>query len=210
MKENVTQLEFDSKAEEIVYEYLKSVISLENYTIEMHCSIFDVLNCEQKELIDKYRHFCLLFLEDEELQQSNFIKNDISQTHFDFVIFTKEFHMPVLFIEVDGSSHYTIPGKIIMDSFKLALSQSKSIPLVHIPLYKMYKKEEIHVMVQQVLSGVNIRKVLPAYCPQCGNKLLMRKNGKTNANFYICDKCKSIDETKDKTYNLNSIPLILI
>lgn len=126
-----------------------------------------------------------------------------------FVIFTKEFHMPVLFLEVNGGTHLTIPGKVIMDSFKLALSQSKSIPLIRIPLYKSYTEEEIHAMLQQVLSEINIRKALPAYCPQCGNRLKTLTNKQTKAYFYICNKCKGADEVKNKTYSLDDIPLFL-
>lgn len=102
--------------------------------------------------------------------------------------------MPVLFLEVNGGTHLTIPGKVIMDSFKLALSQSKSIPLIRIPLYKSYTEEEIHAMLQQALSEINIRKALPAYCPQCGNRLKTLTNKQTKAYFYICNKCKSADE----------------
>lgn len=205
MEQSTLPKKLDSKAEEIIYSYLPQMINSEHYTIETHCSLFTVLNYEQKELIGKFRQFCLSFFDDDDLQENNFLKNDISKTHFDFVIFTKDFHMPILFIEVNGSTHLTMRGKVMMDSFKLALCQSNSIPLVVIPLYKSYTEDEIHEMLQSTLSEINIRKVLPAYCPECGKRLKMLTNKQSKANFYICEKCK----TRDKTYNLDDIPLIL-
>lgn len=208
MEKNISKVKLDSPAEEIVYTYLEEMIS-SKYVIETHCPLFAVLNCEQKALIEKFRHFCLLFFDDNDIQKSNFLKNDISKTHFDFVIYTKDSHMPILFIEVNGSTHLNVSRKIMMDSFKSALAQSKSIPLIVIPLYKSYTNDEIYEILQNTLSEINIRKALPAYCLQCGSRLELRTNTKTKANFYICKKCKGSDETKNKTYSLDDIPLFL-
>lgn len=209
INQNEIQLEFDSKAEEIVFSYLKEIVSDENYMIKAHCALTSVFDYNQDALIDKFRHFCLLFFNDKILSKSNFLENDTAKTHFDFVIFTKKFQMPTLFIEVNGSTHLTDPKKIMMDSFKLALSQSKSIPLIVIPLYKKYTENEIYEILQGSLSEINVKKAFPAYCPQCGNRLGINRNRKFLIDFYYCSKCKGVNKSKSKTFNIDDIPLFL-
>lgn len=199
----------DSKAEDVVYSYLIDNIDSDYYEIGKHCLISEVFNIKNDVLVDKYRHFCLLFFSDEYLQKCDFFNNDLSKTHFDFVIFSKENHMPVLIIEINGSTHLTQFGKIMMDSYKAAHSQSNFIPLITIPLYRPYTDAEIHEILQNAIFAINVRAAIPAYCPQCGEKLGLRKNKTSNAQFYFCPNCKVPNSTKSKTYSLYKIPLLL-
>lgn len=198
----------NSEAENLIFSYLEKIINPDYYIVEMHSSLSSVLNIDQNVLIEKYRHFSLLFFDDVALQESNFMNNDLSITHFDFVIFTKDSHLPLLIIEVNGSTHLTETRKIIMDSFKLALSKSKLIPFITIPLYQYYEDNDIYEIVKKAISEINVRKALPAYCT-CGAKLQMRQNSETKAHFYFCPICKRTDSNKSKTYSLNDFPLLI-
>lgn len=51
----------DSIAEDVVYSYLVDNIDSEYYEIRTHCLISEVFNIQNNLLVEKYRHFCLLF-----------------------------------------------------------------------------------------------------------------------------------------------------
>ena len=81
-------------------------------------SLSTVFNIESEGLQEKYKSFCKIFF-DVQPEENN---NDLSQTHFDFVIAKKDqkeksfdekerLLRPVLIIEVNGSFHLTNPKK---------------------------------------------------------------------------------------------------
>lgn len=212
----------DSEAEIIVRDILKKIINLEQYSIEEKLSLSTVFNIEGEGLQEKYKSFCKIFF-DVPPEENN---NDLSTTHFDFVIAKKHCNgksfdkidedgrkvlRPVLIIEVNGGFHLTNPNKRYMDSFKLALSQSELIPLITVPLYKWYENDEIEKMVTGAIQQINVKKAIPVYCSQCENKRLnIRYNSRTKKPFFYCPACKnSADKNKSLTFDFDKISLNL-
>lgn len=209
----------DSEAEKIVRDILKKIINPEQYSIKEKLSLSTVFNIEGEGLQEKYKSFCKIFF-DVQPEENN---NDLSKTHFDFVIAKKDRNgksfdedgkkvfRPVLIIEVNGGFHLTNPNKRYMDSFKLALSQSELIPLIKVPLYKWYENDEIEKMVTGTIQQINVKKAIPVYCSQCENKRLnIRYNSKTKNPFFYCPSCKnSADKNKSLTFDFNKISLNL-
>lgn len=208
----------DSEAEKIVREILKKIINPEQYSIKEKLSLSTVFNIESEGLQEKYKGFCKIFF-DVQPEENN---NDLSKTHFDFVIAKKDqkeksfdekerLLRPVLIIEVNGGFHLTNPNKRYMDSFKLALSQSELIPLITVPLYKWYENDEIEKMVTGTIQQINVKKAIPVYCPQCENERLnIRYNSETQKPFFYCPSCKNpTDNSKSRTFDFDSISLKL-
>lgn len=200
-----------SEAEKIVRAALENIINTKEYAIESQCSLSATLNIEQKSLIEKYQGFCKLFYDISPEENAN----DLSITHFDIVIAKKDndekifeegkLLRPVLIIEVNGSYHLTEPRKRFMDSFKLAISQSKLIPFITIPLYKPYEDNIIGEIVTNAIEQINVKKAIPVYCPICKRgRLGMHQNSATKENFWFCPVCKNT-KGNNKTFDYDKI-----
>lgn len=79
--------------------------------------------------------------------------NKIKSKHVDFVICDKERLIPLLVIELDGSSH-SRPDRIKRDEFVDQAFKSADLPIIHIRNYASYDKEELFQSLGNYLKPV--------------------------------------------------------
>lgn len=133
-----------SKAEKIIYEYLKK--SLSNYYIVIpHVSLTDLFSYSKP---------------DGERDSYNIYK--FLGYHIDFVIFDKLYH-PAMAIELNGSRHKTDPKTIWTDQRKKELFHHFHIPLISLDLSVSYRDHELApLLMRQIKEEERI-----VYCWNC-------------------------------------------
>lgn len=112
---------FFSVAELKFYEVLKAVIG-DKYLIFPKVRICDLIKTKEKE---EYLYF-----------------NKIKSKHVDFVICEKQPIRTKIIIELDDSSHYRAERQE-RDNFIDEAFANAGIPIVHIPVKREYRKEEL-------------------------------------------------------------------
>lgn len=178
---------WDSAAEEKVYNILLEVID-EHYIIFPHIAFKDIFKIEGKkipgDLYDKFLKY-----------------------HFDFVIFDINF-IPVLLIEINGSSH-TLEWKSDIDKFKKLLSSKCDLPLASIDLLEHLNDREFKIKIcRSLVATVDSRRKCNVYCPKCKNILTYKLNKDRKGSFYYCSHCKNpySKEPKHLTFDESKIP----
>lgn len=119
------------------------------------------------------------------------LTNKVNRMHFDFVIFEQLFTdkmsvmlFPVLFIEVNGSSHEETTETIERDEFKQKLLEQFGYKLAIIDATKTIPDEELEqVVVKNIKDAVPSRKDYIVHCPVCKKPMIVKKN-KNHEYFY--------------------------
>lgn len=133
-----------SKAEAVVYNYLKASLS-KLYTVIPHVSLTDIFSyCKPDGETDPYNMYKLLGY------------------HVDFAVFD-ELYYPVMAIELNGASHKTNSKTIWTDQKKKDFFEYFHIPLVVLDLSQSYRDDElVQLLMEQMNQAPRI-----VYCWKC-------------------------------------------
>jgi topoisomerase DNA-binding C4 zinc finger domain protein len=146
---------WDSKSEEIIFNKINSLLS-DKYILIPHLGLRELFKAKEKyDNADNFKYLCLF--------------------HFDVVIFSKYYMIPLLVIEFDGKNHED-ERQILNDIFKDTLLENSNIPILRINNTNICDLE-LHNMIEEKFSEYKI-------CQKCGSKMIM-KNG-VNGLFYGC------------------------
>ncbi len=138
-----------SKAESIIYNYLKTSLS-KLYTVIPHVSLTDIFSyCKPDGETDPYNMYKLLGY------------------HVDFVIFD-ELYYPIMAIELNGASHKTNAKTIWTDQKKKEFFEYFHVPLVVLDLSQSYTDSElVRLFIEQMNQAPRI-----VYCWKCRKPIL--------------------------------------
>lgn len=182
----VTSL-WDSKAEQMAFDFLKEKINLEFYQINKHVSLKEVFKDADKKPWMNW--------------------------HVDLLI-TDLKDYPVLGIEINGIRHWNDSQCKKRDREENALFAKAGVPLVFIPLPELpsFTKEEYKTEYVKALSDLMDKFLLPfhyktsypIYCRMCGQQLELKFKNDYTGSFYCCDEetCKFKTISSEKILNL--------
>ncbi|ELC8331504.1 DUF2726 domain-containing protein [Clostridium perfringens] len=160
---------WDSNSERIAYINIKKYIekyenelNLKNYKVELipHISLREIFKSANK----KY--------EKENLEK-------LSMYHVDMLLVDSIWGDPLIGIEVDGINHDS-EDQILRDTFKNEIFTKNDIPLIRIPSNEIDNKNYIISNINKKMRYIN------RACPNCGRKMMMKKNSGTGEDFLGC------------------------
>lgn len=203
----MTKQSHDSKAEKLIFNYLSELIDTDSYFIRSHVALYDIFDelqpYKSNELFEK---FC-------ELNNTQSFSNRKSElAHFDFVIYSDASDMPVLIIEVNGTSHELEPAQKNMDHFKQFICNKNNMPLIVLKLYESYKNNEVMDILKLSLKPYHSRYAFPIFCIKCKSLMNYKQNSKDGSFYYACSNpnCKkNTDPPKPFTISAEYIPPLL-
>ena len=110
----------------------------------------------------------------------------VTKAHFDFVIYNNNF-MPIVLIEVNGSTHKSSPNRMEMDEFKRKLAAEKGVKLISLDATKTIGNIQQEVE-ERIRHEFPDRDSCPTYCPTCHSRIrmILQRNKSTNEYFYRC------------------------
>lgn len=110
----------------------------------------------------------------------------VTKAHFDFAIYNNYF-MPIMLIEVNGSTHKCSPNRMEMDEFKRKLAAEKGVRLISIDATKTIGNIQQEVE-ERIRHEFPDRDSCPTYCPVCHSRIrmILQRNKSTNEYFYRC------------------------
>ena len=120
--------------------------------------------------------------------------------------------MPVLIIEVNGTSHEKDPSRKNMDHFKQFVCNKNGIPLVILKLYESYEDDKIKDMLQVLLKPCRSRYGFTVHCVKCNAIMNLKRNRKDGSFYYARSnpECKrDTDSSKPWTISADYIPPLL-
>lgn len=206
MEENSKKMEpvytsislWDSKAEHEVFQYLHKIIDTEHFYIFPHMPVSEVFKEFRKydDFKNMYDKFCEL------VDSADYSGKHFELSHFDFTVYNKSAHLPVLIIEADGSQHKTNPSIMFFDRFKDYIAAQHEIPLVRLELYKKDMDIEAELVKKLKDKNLNDPYNYPIYCWNCGKKFIYQPKG-TYGGFYYCRSCNKADTDKSVTASNN-------
>lgn len=110
----------------------------------------------------------------------------VTKAHFDFAIYNNNF-MPIMLIEVNGSTHKSSPNRMEMDEFKRKLAAEKGVRLISLDATKTIGNIQQEVE-ERIRHEFPDRDSCPTYCPACHSRIrmILQRNKSTNEYFYRC------------------------
>jgi hypothetical protein len=125
-----------------------------------------------------------------------FYLNRINQKHVDFLLCDPDTMRPIVAIELDDNSHEREDRKA-RDAFVDQVYQAASLPLLHVPVQRVYKDLEI-LLAPYLQPEPIIHSSTRPVCPRCSRPMIVRKanSGKTvGEQFWVCSNypdCRAI------------------